>query len=79
MLKKLEDIDKLVSLTTLHLRDNQIETLDGFSPSNDSVEYINFRYVCRLLYTCHVYLKSLIFVIFYSINYYSKPIIPRCS
>ena len=43
MLKSLEDIDKLTNLATLHLRDNQIEVLDGFAATNENLEYINFR------------------------------------
>ena len=39
----LEDIDKLISLETLHLRDNQLEQLDGFSESSTNLKYINLR------------------------------------
>nr|CAB3263514.1 axonemal leucine-rich repeat protein [Phallusia mammillata] len=43
LLKQVEDLDKLESLTTLHLRDNQIDKLDGFPPSLKKLQYINFR------------------------------------
>ena len=43
LIKTLEDIDKLLSLETCHLRDNQLEHLDGFSQSNAKLKYINLR------------------------------------
>jgi len=43
MLQSLEDIDCLVSLKTLHMRDNQLTSLDGFSENMKSLEYINMR------------------------------------
>ncbi|XP_061492864.1 leucine-rich repeat-containing protein 23 isoform X2 [Rhineura floridana] len=39
----LEDLEGLGQLTTLHLRDNQLETLDGFSESLKSLQYLNLR------------------------------------
>ena len=42
-LKKLEGLDKLVHLATLHLRDNQIDALDGFSAEMKNLQYVNFR------------------------------------
>ncbi|XP_006862817.1 PREDICTED: leucine-rich repeat-containing protein 23 [Chrysochloris asiatica] len=43
MLKKVEGLEKLSNLTTLHLRDNQIETLNGFSEEMKSLQYLNLR------------------------------------
>ncbi|XP_036108493.1 leucine-rich repeat-containing protein 23 [Molossus molossus] len=43
MLKKVEGLENLTNLTTLHLRDNQIETLSGFSEKMKSLQYINLR------------------------------------
>lgn len=43
MLKKVEGLENLSNLTTLHLRDNQIETLDGFSKEMKSLQYLNLR------------------------------------
>lgn len=45
MLTKLEDLENLIRLTTLHLRDNKIETLDGFSENMKQLQYVNLRYV----------------------------------
>ena len=42
-LTKLEDLDQLTRLTTLHLRDNKIETLDGFSENMKQLQYVNLR------------------------------------
>lgn len=44
MLKKVEGLEKLKNLTTLHLRDNQIDTLSGFSEEMKSLQYVNLRY-----------------------------------
>nr|XP_045374612.1 leucine-rich repeat-containing protein 23 isoform X2 [Camelus bactrianus] len=43
MLKKVEGLENLRNLTTLHLRDNQIETLSGFSKEMKSLQYLNLR------------------------------------
>ncbi|XP_004708290.1 leucine-rich repeat-containing protein 23 [Echinops telfairi] len=43
MLKKVEGLETLSNLTTLHLRDNQIETLSGFSGTMKSLQYLNLR------------------------------------
>ncbi|XP_075408230.1 leucine-rich repeat-containing protein 23 [Tenrec ecaudatus] len=43
MLKKVEGLETLSNLTTLHLRDNQIETLSGFSGAMKSLQYLNLR------------------------------------
>jgi len=37
-------IDQLENLTVLHLRENQIQTLDGFSKNLQHLKYINLRY-----------------------------------
>uniref|UniRef100_A0A8D0E164 Leucine-rich repeat-containing protein 23 n=1 Tax=Salvator merianae TaxID=96440 RepID=A0A8D0E164_SALMN len=39
----LEGLEDLGQLTTLHLRDNQLETLNGFAESMKSLQYINLR------------------------------------
>ncbi|XP_059815058.1 leucine-rich repeat-containing protein 23-like isoform X1 [Hypanus sabinus] len=39
----LEGLELLVSLQTLHLRENQIEKLDGFSVRMGSLQYLNLR------------------------------------
>ncbi|KAM5254908.1 leucine-rich repeat-containing protein 23 isoform 4-T5 [Hipposideros larvatus] len=43
MLKKVEGLENLTNLTTLHLRDNHIETLSGFSKEMQSLQYLNLR------------------------------------
>ncbi|XP_069506745.1 leucine-rich repeat-containing protein 23 isoform X2 [Ambystoma mexicanum] len=42
-LRRLEGLEVLVNLTTLHLRDNQLETLDGFSEHMRALQYVNIR------------------------------------
>ena len=42
-IKTIEGLDKLHSLTTLHLRDNQIGELDGFTEENKMLQYVNIR------------------------------------
>ncbi|XP_067302516.1 leucine-rich repeat-containing protein 23 [Pseudorasbora parva] len=42
-LKRLEGLEKLEHLNTLHLRDNKIETLDGLSPDMKCLQYLNVR------------------------------------
>ncbi|XP_074839714.1 leucine-rich repeat-containing protein 23 [Carettochelys insculpta] len=39
----LEGLEELVQLTSLHLRDNKLETLDGFSKSMKCLQYLNLR------------------------------------
>ncbi|XP_039194699.1 leucine-rich repeat-containing protein 23 isoform X2 [Crotalus tigris] len=39
----LEDLENLEQLTTLHLRDNLIEVLEGFSSNMKSLQYLNLR------------------------------------
>uniref|UniRef100_A0A4W4ENC9 Leucine-rich repeat-containing protein 23 n=1 Tax=Electrophorus electricus TaxID=8005 RepID=A0A4W4ENC9_ELEEL len=43
IITKLEGLEKLERLTTLHLRDNQLETLDGINLSMNSLQYLNVR------------------------------------
>ncbi|KAG5282486.1 hypothetical protein AALO_G00056550 [Alosa alosa] len=43
IIKRLEGLHKLERLTILHLRDNQLETLDGISPNMKSLQYLNVR------------------------------------
>nr|ANH58184.1 leucine rich repeat only protein [Azumapecten farreri] len=40
---KIDDLDSLQSLTTFHLRDNQLEDLDGFTDKLKLLQYINLR------------------------------------
>ena len=40
----LKGMDQLENLTVLHLRENQIQTLDGFSENLKHLKYINLRY-----------------------------------
>ncbi|XP_007503741.1 leucine-rich repeat-containing protein 23 isoform X2 [Monodelphis domestica] len=42
-LKQIEGLENLEHLTTLHLRDNQINTLSGFSSEMKSLQYLNLR------------------------------------
>ncbi|RXN02672.1 leucine-rich repeat-containing 23 [Labeo rohita] len=42
-IKRLEGLEKLERLNTLHLRDNQLETLDGLSPNMKCLQYLNVR------------------------------------
>nr|XP_033780073.1 leucine-rich repeat-containing protein 23 [Geotrypetes seraphini] len=42
-IKRLEGLEGLVQLQTLHVRDNELETLDGFSGSMKSLQYLNIR------------------------------------
>ncbi|XP_021355433.1 leucine-rich repeat-containing protein 23-like isoform X1 [Mizuhopecten yessoensis] len=40
---KIDDMDSLHNLTTLHLRDNQLENLEGFTDKLQLLQYINLR------------------------------------
>lgn len=42
-IKSLEDLDKMEQLATLHLRDNQIENLTGFTAELKNLQYVNLR------------------------------------
>ncbi|XP_051819284.1 leucine-rich repeat-containing protein 23 isoform X1 [Antechinus flavipes] len=42
-LKKIEGIENLQQLSTLHLRDNKISELNGFSPEMKLLQYLNLR------------------------------------
>ncbi|KAM9388201.1 leucine-rich repeat-containing protein 23 [Phaethornis superciliosus] len=42
-IQSLEGLEGLGQLTTLHLRDNQLETLDGFCSSMKCLQYLNLR------------------------------------
>ncbi|XP_053912672.1 leucine-rich repeat-containing protein 23 [Cuculus canorus] len=42
-IRNLEGLEGLEQLTTLHLRDNQLETLDGFCSSMKCLQYLNLR------------------------------------
>ncbi|NXU55958.1 LRC23 protein, partial [Turnix velox] len=43
IIRSLEGLEELGQLTSLHLRDNQLETLDGFSSSMKCLQYLNLR------------------------------------
>jgi len=45
MIKTLEGLDQLPGVTTIHLRENQLTQLDGFSENNKMLQYINMRYI----------------------------------
>jgi len=49
-IRSLEDLEGLGHLTTLHLRDNQLETLDGFCSSMKCLQYLNLRWVLPALW-----------------------------
>ncbi|NXX85630.1 LRC23 protein, partial [Urocolius indicus] len=42
-IRSLEGLEGLEQLATLHLRDNQLETLDGFCSSMKCLQYLNLR------------------------------------
>ncbi|XP_032431292.1 leucine-rich repeat-containing protein 23 [Xiphophorus hellerii] len=42
-IKRLEGLEKLERLITLHLRDNQLETLEGLCSEMKSLQYLNIR------------------------------------
>ncbi|NXK40000.1 LRC23 protein, partial [Piprites chloris] len=42
-IRSLEGLEGLEELETLHLRDNKLETLDGFSSSMKCLQYLNLR------------------------------------
>ena len=44
-IRSLEGLDRLEHLAKLHLRDNQIEKLDGFSENMKNLQYLNLRWV----------------------------------
>ncbi|XP_052557695.1 leucine-rich repeat-containing protein 23 [Tympanuchus pallidicinctus] len=42
-IRSLEGLEALEQLSTLHLRDNELQTLDGFSSSMKCLQYLNLR------------------------------------
>ncbi|PAA61542.1 hypothetical protein BOX15_Mlig021015g2 [Macrostomum lignano] len=42
-IRQVTGLGRMESLTTLHLRDNQIETLDGFTDQMKNLQYLNMR------------------------------------
>ncbi|XP_032223448.1 leucine-rich repeat-containing protein 23 isoform X2 [Nematostella vectensis] len=42
-IRKVEGLDRLEHLTKLHLRDNQIDSLEGFSENMKNLQYLNLR------------------------------------
>ena len=40
---KIEGLERLKHLATLHLRDNKVESLDGFSEAMKNLQYVNLR------------------------------------
>ena len=47
-IKQLAGLDHLHSLTTMHLRENQLVELDGFSEEMKMLQYVNIRWVVRI-------------------------------
>lgn len=45
----LEGLEEFEQLEILHLRDNKLETLDGFSDSMKCLQYLNLRWVLPAL------------------------------
>ncbi|XP_034732667.1 leucine-rich repeat-containing protein 23 isoform X1 [Etheostoma cragini] len=43
VIKDLKGLERLERLTTLHLRDNQLDSLDGLSPNMKCLQYLNVR------------------------------------
>ncbi|XP_029361593.1 leucine-rich repeat-containing protein 23 [Echeneis naucrates] len=43
VIERLEGLEKLERLTTLHLRDNRLESLDGLTPNMKCLRYLNLR------------------------------------
>ncbi|XP_053173852.1 leucine-rich repeat-containing protein 23 [Scomber japonicus] len=43
VIKRLEGLERLERLTSLHLRDNQLDSLDGLSPNMKCLQYLNVR------------------------------------
>lgn len=63
MIKRLEGLERLESLTTLHLRDNQLNTLDGLSPDMKCLQYLNIRYtLITIEHTATTVINSVIFI-----------------
>jgi hypothetical protein len=56
VLTSLEDISELRSLSALHLRDNKLEKLDGFSDKMASLQYINLRWVFVIISLLFLYI-----------------------
>ena len=44
IIKRIEGMSRLTGLSTLHLRDNQLESLDGFAEEQKNLQYINLRW-----------------------------------
>jgi len=43
IIKRIEGMSRLTGLTTIHLRDNQLESLEGFSEGQTGLQYVNLR------------------------------------
>lgn len=58
--EKIEGLEHSTQLNTLHLRDNRIRDLDGYSESMAALQYLNIRWVPVLCSICvFVYLRCL--------------------
>ena len=61
-IRSIEGLDRLGHLTKLHLRDNQIDNLDGFSSEMKNLQYLNLRQVDSL---CHAVSMNQIYICIY--------------
>ena len=43
MITRIEGLDGLPHLATLHMRDNQLENLDGLTDALTNLQYVNLR------------------------------------
>merc|ERR1719491_2083757 len=43
IIKRIEGMGRLTGLSTLHLRDNQLENLEGFVEEQKNLQYVNLR------------------------------------
>ena len=68
MITILEDLAELKSLSALHIRDNKLEKLDGFSDKMASLQYINLRYSIHSCYWRQLVYSFLKVYIFYRGN-----------
>ena len=61
----IEGLDEVPQLTVLHLRENEIEKLDGFTGELESLQYLNLRYCNKLLHYMDVQLYMTTFSFYF--------------